>query len=124
MSLKPPWKQKNPIMEKACPTYHKQTAPAKTVEMVEEADFSPEVKKEFVGNYEGVDGFQTTVVHLVHKSLGIIGVLVANYKEESDLMIFTLLPTAYAPIEYSLRGKSDSFGKGYGKVSRVRWTGV
>jgi len=34
VSLKPPWRQKNPIMEKACPAYYKQTAPAKAVEIV------------------------------------------------------------------------------------------
>jgi len=34
MSLKPPWKQKNPVMEKACQAYHKQTAPAKAVEIL------------------------------------------------------------------------------------------
>jgi len=35
VSLKPPWKQKNPVMEKACQAYHKQTAPAKAVEILE-----------------------------------------------------------------------------------------
>jgi len=33
LSLKPPWKQKNPAMEKACQAYHKNTAPAKAVEV-------------------------------------------------------------------------------------------
>ena len=35
MSLKPPWKQKNPVMEKACPAYYKNTAPAKAVRFIE-----------------------------------------------------------------------------------------
>jgi len=35
MSLKPPWKQKNPIMEKACPAYYKQTAPAETIQVLD-----------------------------------------------------------------------------------------
>jgi len=36
MSLKPPWRQKNPIMEKACQAYHKNTAPAEAVEALDE----------------------------------------------------------------------------------------
>jgi len=39
MSLKPPWKQENPIMEKACPAYHKNTAPAKAVEILDSIKF-------------------------------------------------------------------------------------
>jgi len=35
LSLKPPWKQKNPIMEKACSAYHRNRAPAKAVEILE-----------------------------------------------------------------------------------------
>jgi len=35
VSLKPPWRQKNPVMEKACQAYHKQTAPAKALEVLD-----------------------------------------------------------------------------------------
>jgi len=35
LSLKPPWKQKNPLMEKACQAYYKQTAPAEAVEILD-----------------------------------------------------------------------------------------
>jgi len=35
MSLKPPWRQKNPVMEKACPAYYKNTAPAEAVKILE-----------------------------------------------------------------------------------------
>ena len=33
MSLKPPWRQENPVMEKACPAYYKNTAPAEAVKI-------------------------------------------------------------------------------------------
>jgi len=36
MSLKPPWRQKNPLIEKACQAYHKQTAPAEAVKALDE----------------------------------------------------------------------------------------
>jgi len=56
MSLKPPWKQKNPAMEKACPVYYKNTAPAFVVKFVEDlklVDYhsGKELEPEYVGNF-------------------------------------------------------------------------
>ena len=53
MSLKPPWKQKTPIMEKACQVYHKQTAPSKAVEVLDKMKVKSEaeVKIEVLGSY-------------------------------------------------------------------------
>jgi len=67
LSLKPPWKQKNPIMEKACQAYHKQTAPAKAREItenlkiVDESSGATLTKKTFVLNQK-TEAVKRTIV--------------------------------------------------------------
>lgn len=66
MSLKPPWKQENPIMEKAYQVYQKNRAPAEAVEVIDELKvkrsngkvLEPEVVD--TGNWKG-NMKQTTV---------------------------------------------------------------
>jgi len=55
LSLKPPWKQKNPLMEKVCQAYHKQTAPAEAIKFLEDLrvkdeDTGKSLEKEVVYN--------------------------------------------------------------------------
>ena len=64
LSLKPPWKQKNPTMEKACPTYHKNTAPDDIVEFVDKLTVRSEgrtLQKEIVDNGKDYIGGGKTV---------------------------------------------------------------
>jgi len=64
MSLKPPWKQKNPLMEKACQAYHKNTAPEKTVTALENLEVKYKgktLKKEILKN-EKTDNTPVSVV--------------------------------------------------------------
>jgi len=59
MSLKPPWKQKNPVMEKACPAYYKNTAPDDIVEFVDglkATSRGKKLSKEFVHNGANIVG--------------------------------------------------------------------
>jgi len=54
--IPPPWRQKNPIMEKACPAYYKNTAPAKAVEVLDSMKVKKDgsmLDKEIVFNGEG-----------------------------------------------------------------------
>jgi len=53
--IPPPWRQKNPIMEKACPAYHRNTAPARFVEVMKEftvLGYGKETEPEVVKNSE------------------------------------------------------------------------
>jgi len=76
LSLKPPWRQKNPIMEKACPAYYKNTAPEKAREILKnlkakDLDMDRVLKeKEVVFNGE-TGGVRRTVALFIRKNRGV-----------------------------------------------------
>jgi len=62
--IPPPWRQKNPLMEKACQVYHKQTAPAEAIE---------EMKKiKIVTKKEGKELKEKSVVETVRTDKHIV----------------------------------------------------
>jgi len=69
VSLKPPWKQKNPAMEKACQAYHRNTAPEKAIEVLKKLkivdpvwDITFEKEVEYNGSSGGVKRTQVLFI--------------------------------------------------------------
>jgi len=77
VSLKPPWRHENPIMEKACPAYYKNTAPAEHIEIMENVevidrahDIKAEPKVVHNGKYLKGKHKSTTILWIVKNERG------------------------------------------------------
>jgi len=100
LSLKPPWRLENPIMEKTCQAYHKQTAPAENIEVLNNLKVTMDGKKlspEVVSNGEewwGPHQKTTTVLYRYkeYPALLIIiakrGLRVAGLKRGTTFRVF------------------------------------
>jgi len=89
----PPWRLKNPIMEKACPAYYKNTAPEKAVETLDNSKIVDtrtgiELEKEIVYNGKGTKKGQkrTYALFLLRKKK-------PEYERKPDLPWVTMLIT-------------------------------
>jgi len=125
MSLKPPWKQKNPIMEEACQAYHKQTAPTEAVTVVENLEIfykgrrNEYLEKEIVKTTTWGDDKITVVLFYVKGEEGkitqAVGTITVKGKKESVGVEISKLARASMRVEY--KGETMfTLGRGTGKT--------
>jgi len=104
MSLKPPWRQKNPVMEKACQVYHRNTAPEEIVNLVEKIKFTSgggKTKTEFVHNGTRKSPAGEVPMSVVH-------IYNSGRKHEETLLGFMFI--AMEPERFDIRiGKTESY---------------
>jgi len=86
VSLKPPWRQKNPVMEKACPAYYKNTAPAEAVKIFKDMKVvdrtrGKEVKGEIIYNGGTEKAKSTVVLYTLGEYPAILVEIVTGEKE-------------------------------------------
>jgi len=106
LSLKPPWKQKNPIMEKACQAYHKQTAPAKAVEVLDEVKVvrGEETLEEEVVGTRKIGNRNVTTALFKDPTYG--NVIVEIFTSNGNLRVIRVGKTVWAPrVEVFYRGE-------------------
>ena len=112
LSLKPPWKQKNPTMEKACPTYHKNTAPDDIVEFVDKLKATSggkKLSKEFVDNGVNVRGPKTkqkASIVLLRRGEEVKGIL--RITSGSDKFLIAVLKSDWSPLKLELNWKDTN----------------
>jgi len=90
MSLKPPWKQKNPVMEEACQAYHRNTAPEKAIEILKNLEayslkWEEYLSKEVVYNGGGKH-YNATVVLFLHGEDPELVVSIATSKKDGEFI--------------------------------------
>jgi len=109
LSLKPPWKQKNPIMEEACQAYHKQTAPAETVELIENMEVKTKgrpITKEIVYTTE-YRGFHVTFVLFKSKGDVALGGKIVQREDRIDVSLCKYWYTKKVVLRY--KGREEVF---------------
>jgi len=110
MSLKPPWRQENPVMEKACPAYYKNTAPDDIVEFVDKLKATSggkKLSKEFVDNGVNVRGPKTkqkASIVLLRRGEEVKGIL--RITSGSDKFLIAVLKSDWSPLKLELNGKT------------------
>jgi len=123
VSLKPPWRQKNPVMEKACQAYHKQTAPAELVRVIDKLRVTTngsKLEKEIVWNgkkYTPKGSFPATVAFIKTGKGEVRGMIrVINYEDAYQVKAGKV---DYISITISYGGKSISLPEGHRNYMRI-----
>jgi len=118
MSLKPPWKQKNPVMEKACQAYHKQTAPAEIVDFIKKVKASSrgsKLEKEYVESSEN-----SATVLLKTEEGKLVGCMRAIAMDSKFVVV--IYNIGYPPLRASYKGKNlIDVGKRFHDRGAVKW---
>jgi len=122
MSLKPPWKQKNPIMEKACQTYHRNRAPEENIKLlkkVKATSVEHTLEKEVIGNYSGGSGKwkrECTFVTLnIKDSQGKRpwGFLYIRHMINRGYFTLWISKLGHAPLKVTVLGETVEISEGY-----------
>jgi len=115
LSLKPPWKQRNPVMEKACQAYHRNRVPVENIEVLKKVKATSRgrsLEKEVVGNYSK-ENRKYTFVSLNFKGKRPWGFLHIRHLIDRGRFDLWVSKLGFAPLKVTVLGETVEIGKGF-----------
>jgi len=120
LSLKPPWKQKNPIMEKACQAYHRNRAPTRAREIIESIEAKGH-DVEIINNAETPVWKSTQAAIKRTRMDEIRGIFTVRIFKKRDVARIELVKTCWDPLTIYVGEKDKTYKlkKGSGRTRLI-----